>query len=73
MGTPTTGFKTGTLALQKQTNKKPKQKKENTTSQQEVGEGRDRIRIGGFFFVFTYIFSSVICFPLSREQERFCI
>ena len=53
MGTPTTGFKTGTLALQKQTNKKPKQKKENTTSQQEVGEERDRTRIGGFFFVFT--------------------
>jgi len=67
MGTPTTGFKTGSRALQKI------KEKENITPQQEVGEGKGQNQDGRIFTFFTYVFSSVICFPLGREQERFCM
>lgn len=49
------------------------EEKENITAQEEVGGGKGQNQDGRIFtFYFTYVFSSVICFPLGREQERFC-
>lgn len=66
MGTPPAGFRTGTLALQ---NNNGEGKYHTTT-----GSGRREGTEPGWedFCFFTYVFSSVICFPLGREQERFC-
>lgn len=73
MGTPTSGFKTGTLALKIKLKKKIiKRKRKISHHNSKWKKGRDRTRMEGFFLFFTYVFSSVICFPLGREQERFC-
>lgn len=53
-GTPTTGFKTGTLALQKQRKKPNKQKKEKHHNR-KWEKGRDRTRIGGSFCFYLHI------------------
>lgn len=50
MGTPTTGFKTGTLALQ--TKNKGKRK---ISHHNRMGEGRDRTRMGRFVLFYLRI------------------
>lgn len=69
MGTPITGSKTGTLALQEKKKKNKKKGKYHTTTGSGRREEAEPARKD--FNVFTYVFSSVICFPLGREQERF--
>lgn len=71
MGTPTSGFKTGTLALKIKLKKKNnKKEKENITPQQQVGEGKGQNQDGRNFFFFYLRIQQCHLFPTGQRTRE---